>query len=479
MEQKKGTPVWIWLLLLVPVGFVFLGVVSALAIYGVRKYVANAKEAEAHAALVDWGDGLAKCGEKEGGLPPSTLPVPASISAVTGKKYQSAPNEWSQQAHICAAFSMTGPQYFQYRWERRSASAGVLHAVADLNGDAVLDSVLELDVSCGAGKCERGVPNKLAGPASGIAASGSVSVGVTADSATGAAAPTVPTVDTPLDKVLVALSILCLLANFAGSVWLLVLAFQESVVWGLSCLFVPCVQLVFVAKFWQRTKRAFLFTLGTGGAMVAILLMWAQRARSDVSVAAASDSVPALAASGAAAHANAGPGVKLAPPPPYVPVPELTGAPVDLSTVMGKARKLANQWDQDAALVGIETTLVAGVIPTQDGASARLTFGPSIFKSVQAKTGLFVVTYDKSGISGAAAKGPPAKAVPEPMCAPERVYARLAESEQSSVWLRYGFDSSERVAWMGLVSGQPVAQTRFFDPQSCEPIGLVVGPRRR
>ena len=122
---------------------------------------------------------------------------------------------------------------------------------------------------------------------------------------------------------------------------------------------------------------------------------------------------------------------------------------------------------------------MAGVIPTQDDASAKLTFGPSIFKSVQAKTGLFVVTYDRSGISGAAAKGAPAKVLPEPIYAPERVYARLAEREQSSVSLRYGFDSSERVAWMGLVSGQPVAQTRFFDPQSCEPMGLVVGPRRR
>lgn len=469
MEQpKKGTPVWVWVLALIPVAFMFLGVVSALAIYGVRKYITSAKQAEARAALVTWGDGLATCAQREGRLPPSTLPVPKDISAVTGKKYQSAPGEWAEQAHTCAGFTMTAPQYFQYRWELRSENAGVLHAVADLNGDALPDSQLDLDLTCGGGKCERGVPIELGQSGSAVAASS------TAETAPSGAAPTA---DTPLDKALVALSVLCLFANFAGGVWLLLLAFQESVLWGLACLFVPCVQLVFVVKFWHRAKRAFLFTLGTGGAMLAILLMWGLRARSDVSVAAASDPVPALAESGAAPQA--GPGVKLAPPPPTVPVPELTGASVDLSTVMGKARKLANQWDQDAALVGIDTTLVAGVIPTQDGGSAKLTFGPSIFKSAQAKTGLFVVTYDKSGMIGAAAKGAPAKALPEPMCAPERVYARLAESGQPSVSLRYGFDSSERVAWMGLVSGQPVAQTRFFDPQSCEPMGLVVGPRRR
>lgn len=459
MEQpKKGTPVWVWILALIPVAVMFLGVVSALAIYGVRKYMTSAKQAEARAALVTWGDGLAKCGQRAGRLPPSTLPVPSDISAVAGKKYQSAAGEWAEQAHTCAGFTMTTPQYFQYRWELRAENAGVLHAVADLDGDALPDSQLDLDVTCGGGKCERGVPIELS-------RSGGSAV---ATSTTAKTAPSraVSVADTPLDKVLIALSLLCLLANFAGGVWLLLLAFQESVLWGLACLFVPCVQLVFVVKFWQRAKRAFLFTLGTGGALLAIMLMWAQRARSDVSVAAASDSV-------------AGPGVKLAPPPPTVPVPELTGAAVDLSTVMGKARKLANQWDQDAALVGIETTLVAGVIPTQDGASAKLTFGPSIFKSAQAKTGLFVVTYDKSGMSAAAAKGAPAKVLPEPMCAPERVYARLAESGKPSVSLRYGFDASERAVWMGLVSGQPVAQTRFVDPHSCEPMALVVGPRRR
>ena len=169
----------------------------------------------------------------------------------------------------------------------------------------------------------------------------------------------------------------------------------------------------------------------------------------------------------------------MAPPPPHTAVPELRGAPVDLSTVMGKARKLANQWDPDAALVGIETTLVGGVIPTGDDALAKLTFGPSIFESARPKTGLFVVTYDTTGLTGVPVKGPPSKALPEPMCAPEVVYARIAEGAAPSLALRYAFDANDRPAWIGLVAGQPAAQARLFEPARCDPMATVVGPRKR
>jgi hypothetical protein len=144
---------------------------------------------------------------------------------------------------------------------------------------------------------------------------------------------------------------------------------------------------------------------------------------------------------------------------------------------MGKARKLANQWDQDAALVGIEATLSAGVIQTQDDAVAKLTFGPTSFQSARPKTGLFVVTYDKAGLSGVPVKGPAAKALPEPMCAPEVVYARFAAGAQPSISLRYGLDSSERPAWIARTAGTPAAEARLFDPARCDPMGIVVRPR--
>lgn len=120
------------------------------------------------------------------------------------------------------------------------------------------------------------------------------------------------------------------------------------------------------------------------------------------------------------------PGVRLPPPPPVLVVPELTGAPVDLSTVMGKARKLANQWDQDAALLGIEAIIIAGLVPTADGGEAKLTFGPSPYDAAARKSGVFIVTYDNGGLVGTPAKAAPSKALPEPMCAPEAVYGKIA-----------------------------------------------------
>lgn len=443
-----------WLLALIPVATLFIGVATALSIYGLRKYMVNAKQAQARAALIAWGDGLAACGQKEGRLPPSTAAVPASLASIPARKYQSTPSEWSEQAHTCAGFTLKEPQYFQYRWERHSDDAGCLRALADLNGDSVVESELELDVTCAAGKCERGAPTELGAATSGSGAGGNA-----------------------LSAGQIGLAVLFLVGGLASSIasaWLVVLAFQQSVTWGLVSLFVPCAQLVFVAKFWQRAKRPFLLQVGSLGALMVTGVMWHQL------------SLPTPAGS-SAANAPAAPppepepgrgAVKLAPPPPVVPVPELTGAPVDLSTVMGKARKLANEWEQDAALVGIEATLAAGVVPTQEGASAKLTFGPSIFKTAQIKTGLFVVTYDKSGMRGVAAKGP-AKALPEPLCAPESVYTRMADGAQPRITLRYGLDANARLAWMGLVAGQPPAQTRFFEPQRCDPMGIVVGTQRR
>ena len=470
MEQaKKGVPVWVWFLALLPVAFAMLGLLSALAIYGVRKYIVNAKEAEAQAALIAWGDGLAKCGEKDGRLPQSALPVPGSPLLVMGKKYQSAPSDWSEPAHTCARFSLSAPQYFQYGWEQRSDSRGVARATADLSGDGATDLELELEVTCSAGQCERGVPLKVAGSGTGV--------GVAADTspASGSASSEPAKPPGAASWLLMGLAGVAMIANLVGAVWLIVLAFQEGLMWGLLSLFVPCAQLVFIAQHWQKAKRPALLSLGGSGAFLAACLMIYQLNADEKS------SPPPVTVSGPAIRppSQSGAGVRLAPPPPHAAVPELTGAPVDLSTVMGKARKLANQWDQDAALVGIETTLVAGLIPTRDDAVAKLTFGPSIFESARPKTGRFVVTYDKTGLTGVPVEGPAGKALPEPMCAPEVVYARMAEGAAPSLRLRYGFDSSDRPAWIGLVVGQPAAQSRLFNPSRCDPMGIVVGPRKR
>ncbi len=47
-----------------------------------------------------------------------------------------------------------------------------------------------------------------------------------------------------------------------AGLWLLVKAFQTSVLWGLGYIFVPFVSLIFVILHWQDTKKPFFYLLG-------------------------------------------------------------------------------------------------------------------------------------------------------------------------------------------------------------------------
>lgn len=162
--------------------------------------------------------------------------------------------------------------------------------------------------------------------------------------------------------------------------------------------------------------------------------------------------------------------------PPTGPLAPLQGEPADLSSVMGRARKLANQWQSDAALLGIEaTSIVSGQIQTRDSGAATLTFGPSSFNVSQPRSGVFVVTYDKAGIRGAPAKGAPAPALPEPMCAPEFIYRRVAGEGSPSVTLRYAFDQNQRPVWLAKLDHAPKAKELPFDAQNCQ----AAAPARR
>src|SRR5579864_5110630 len=90
-----------------------VGVLAVLAIYGVRKYIANSKTAEARNSLGQIGKDSATAFEKETVQPgvmaqgnstailrrlcaAATKPVPpAGVAAVKGQKYQSAPVDWT------------------------------------------------------------------------------------------------------------------------------------------------------------------------------------------------------------------------------------------------------------------------------------------------------------------------------------------------------------------------------------------------
>lgn len=57
------------------------------------------------------------------------------------------------------------------------------------------------------------------------------------------------------------------IVSIIGGLWLLIMAFQTSVLWGLACLFIPFVSLIFVFTHWEEAKPAFLTSLG-GAALV-------------------------------------------------------------------------------------------------------------------------------------------------------------------------------------------------------------------
>lgn len=142
-----------------------VGVLAVLAVYGVRKYIANAKTAEAKNSLGQIGKDAVTAFEGErmsaAVLAEGTQTevvrsmcqtgtanagVPATVANIGGKKYQSTKADWSPATDVagnlgwpCLKFEMTAPQYYQYAYVANGTSAGGFStsAVGDLNGDTV------------------------------------------------------------------------------------------------------------------------------------------------------------------------------------------------------------------------------------------------------------------------------------------------------------------------------------------------------
>jgi hypothetical protein len=162
---SKVTSKTVLVILLVVGGACILGVgvFAALAIFGARRYISTAKAAEGQTVVRTLAEGMVRCAAGRGpdgqarGLPESSIAVPSSLSAVRATKYQSSASEWNDPAFDCAGFRVTEPQYFQYRWVRRSSTSGAAVAVADLDGDGVAELSFEQPVSCDAtGACRSG-----------------------------------------------------------------------------------------------------------------------------------------------------------------------------------------------------------------------------------------------------------------------------------------------------------------------------------
>jgi type IV pilus assembly protein PilA len=135
-----------------------IGVLAVLAIYGVRKYIANAKTAEARNSLGQIAKDAAAAVEREKGTTAilatgtqstlarafcsSSTAVPTTVPPA--QKYQSAPSEWNSGSSVqgwqCLKFSLEEPQYYQYQYlsTDQSSNTGSFSAVAhgDLNGDS-------------------------------------------------------------------------------------------------------------------------------------------------------------------------------------------------------------------------------------------------------------------------------------------------------------------------------------------------------
>ncbi len=43
-----------------------------------------------------------------------------------------------------------------------------------------------------------------------------------------------------------------------GSIWFLVVAFQQDVFWGIACLLIPFVSPIFLFKYWNKASRPFI-----------------------------------------------------------------------------------------------------------------------------------------------------------------------------------------------------------------------------
>jgi type IV pilus assembly protein PilA len=128
-----------------------IGILAALAVYGVRRYLSSAKTAEAKEMLGRIGKDAAAAYQREQmagtvlqlgqsseathRLCPNAAQVPTDVPQ--SKKYQSDPDEWKNDpGWSCLKFSISDPQYYAYKYEKDENDTGFsAYAYGDLDGD--------------------------------------------------------------------------------------------------------------------------------------------------------------------------------------------------------------------------------------------------------------------------------------------------------------------------------------------------------
>jgi type IV pilus assembly protein PilA len=141
-----------------------IGVLAALAIYGVRKYLASAKTSEARNTIGAISRGAVGAYEREssasqlltaGGvssgamhvLCTSTAAVPYVLASIRNMKYQPSATDYKTDAWNCLRFELSEPQYYAYKYTLGAlgltaspitappATGWITEARGDLNGD--------------------------------------------------------------------------------------------------------------------------------------------------------------------------------------------------------------------------------------------------------------------------------------------------------------------------------------------------------
>jgi type IV pilus assembly protein PilA len=172
--QKSNTVLIVFLIIggVILLVVALVGVLVVLGISGTRKYIANAKTAEAlnsvgaisrsaqSAYETETIDVLTLTPVDHRLCPSASHPVPASLSQIRGIKYMSTTSDWmgdsaKNAGFACLKYEMTMPQYYQYDY--RTSGSGTkpgdtftVEAKGDLDGDG-LTSSFSLTGTIGAG----------------------------------------------------------------------------------------------------------------------------------------------------------------------------------------------------------------------------------------------------------------------------------------------------------------------------------------